>query len=143
MSLCLYREYNVTAHVRGFKPLTKYVYLTLEEPIQEIIFDMDESEPVNIKSKDNNNPIIFGYIYGKTGGVFAYASWPVGFTTLKFGFRRTISGLFGFYFIPFLLIGKTYSITACKRGYDKLTIKVTLTQEEPVKRVDFYMALEE
>lgn len=47
MSLLLYHEYYVTAHVIGFKPLKKYVYLTLEEPIQKITFDMDESEPIN------------------------------------------------------------------------------------------------
>lgn len=51
MSLLLYREYYVTAHVKGFEPLTKYVYLTLEEPIIELYFDMDESEPVNIESR--------------------------------------------------------------------------------------------
>jgi hypothetical protein len=139
MRLFLYREYIITAHVKGFKPLSKYVYLTKEEPIHEIIFDMYESEPINIESKDNNKPIFFGYIYGKTGGVFGYASWPVGFTTLKFGYRRTISGLFGNYIICLLRIGKTYSITASKKGYDNLTLKVTLTEEEPIQRIDFYM----
>lgn len=47
MTLLLYHEYYVTAHVKGFKPLKKYVYLTLDEPIQDITFDMDESEPEN------------------------------------------------------------------------------------------------
>ena len=51
ISLLLYHEYYVTAHVAGLKPLTKYVYLTLDEPIRSITFDMDESEPVNSKSK--------------------------------------------------------------------------------------------
>ena len=36
MSLLIYHEYYVTAYVIGFKPLKKYAYLTLEEPIQKI-----------------------------------------------------------------------------------------------------------
>jgi hypothetical protein len=47
MTLLLYHEYNVSAHVKGFKPLTIYVYLTFDEPIRDITFDMDESEPNN------------------------------------------------------------------------------------------------
>lgn len=40
MKLSLHHEYNVTAHVLGFKPLTKHVYLTEEEPKRRISFDM-------------------------------------------------------------------------------------------------------
>jgi len=50
MSLKLYHKYYVTAHFIGFKPLKKYVYLTSEKPIQQIYFDMYESEPINSKS---------------------------------------------------------------------------------------------
>ena len=65
MTLLLYREYYVTAHVKGFEPLTKYVYLTLEEPIQKITFDMDESEPVNIESKTIVNHPFFDLFMGE------------------------------------------------------------------------------
>ena len=139
MPLLLYREHYVSAHVIGFKPLKKYVYLTLEEPIQEIVFDMDESEPVNIESKDNSKPIRFGFIYGWTGGVFGYASWLVRFTTLEFGNRKKISGYFGFYVIGFLRIGETYSITASKQDYSNLTLEVTLTAERPIQWINFFM----
>lgn len=139
MSLLLYREYYVTAHVIGFKPLTKYVYLTLKDPIQTITFDMDESEPVNIEPKSISRPISFGFVFGITGGVYDYASWPVGFTTLEFGNRKKISGYFGFYTIGFLRIGETYSITASKEDYIPLTLEVTLTAEKPIQWINFWM----
>lgn len=142
MSLLLYHEYYVTAHVIGFKPLKKYVYLTLEEPIQTITFDMDESEPVNIEPKNISRPICFGFIYGRTGGVFEHASWRVGFTKLKFENKTIISGFFGFYVIGFLQIGKTYSITASKEGYSNLTLEVTLTAKKPIQRINFFMYLD-
>ena len=65
MSLLLYHEYYVTAHVIGFKPLTKYVYLTLDETIERITFDMDESEPVNSKSKTIVNLHFFDLFMGE------------------------------------------------------------------------------
>ncbi len=54
MFLSLNRVHCVTAHVVGFKPLTKYVHLTTDDPIQRVVFDMDgyeqessESNPIN------------------------------------------------------------------------------------------------
>jgi len=139
MSLLLYREYYVTAHVKGFKPLTKHVYLTLEKPIQQITFDMDESEPENVKSIENPKPTFYGLIFGRTGGVFEHASWSVGFTKLSFENRSKLSGYFGFYIIGKLEIGKTYSITASKEDYSDLTTEVTLAAEKPIQRINFFM----
>lgn len=139
MRLSLYREYYVTAHVKGFKPLTKYVYLTLEEPTAELVFDMDESEPANIESKENPKPIKFGLIYGRTGGVFEHASWSVRFVKLSFENRTTISGFFGFYVIGFLRIGQTYTITCSKKDYSDDVQEVTLTREKPIQMVNFWM----
>jgi hypothetical protein len=55
MRLSLYHEYNVTAHVIGFKPLTKHVYLTEEEPIKRLTFDMYGREYDDIKSFENSD----------------------------------------------------------------------------------------
>lgn len=139
MKLSLYREYYVTAHVHGFKPLTKYVYLTLEDPFQEITFDMDESEPDTIESIEKPKPTPYGLIFGRTGGVFEHASWRVGFTKLTFENRSTMSGFFGFYIIGCLEIGKTYSITASKEDYISLTQEVTLTAKKPIQMINFFM----
>ena len=40
MFLSLNRVHYVTAHVIGYKPLTKYVHLTTDDPIQRVNFDM-------------------------------------------------------------------------------------------------------
>lgn len=40
MYLPLNQEYDVTAHVIGFDPLTKHVHLTEEEPTKQVFFDM-------------------------------------------------------------------------------------------------------
>ena len=139
MSLLIYHKYNVTAHVKGFKPLTKYVYLTAEDPIKKLTFDMDESEPENIKSIKDPKAVFYGLIFGRTGGVFEHASWPVGFTKLEFENRSKVSGFFGFYIIGFLEIGKTYEITASKEGYTEETKIVKLTAKKPIQWINFYM----
>jgi hypothetical protein len=139
MSLFLYHKYNVTAHVKGFKPLTKYVYLTAEDPIRKLTFDMDESEPENIKSIKDSKAVFYGLIFGRTGGVFEHASWPVGFAKLEFEDRSKISGFFGFYVIGFLEIDKTYEITASKEGYTDKTKIVKLTEKMPIQLINFYM----
>jgi hypothetical protein len=139
MRLLLYRGYYVTAHVKGFKPLTKYVYLTVEEPIVKLVFDMDESQPANIESKESPKPISYGIIFGFTGGVFEYASWRVGFVKLKFENRTKISGFFGFYIIGYLEISKTYFITSSKEGYIDLTREIKLIKEKPIQMISFYM----
>jgi hypothetical protein len=54
MRLSLYHKYNVTAHVTGFKPLTKHVYLTEEEPIRKITFDIYGEEREDVKSFENS-----------------------------------------------------------------------------------------
>jgi len=99
----------------------------------------NESEPVNIKSKDNSKPIRFGLIFGRTGGVFEHASWSVGFTKLSFENRSKISGYFGFYIIGKLEIGKTYEITASKEGYSNETKIIKLTTKRPIQRINFFM----
>ena len=96
----------------------------------------------NLKNEDEEKPRFFGFIYGQTRGVFEHADWILPFVTLKFGIRRKISGLFGHYIFWFLPLDKTYKITASRRGYDDLTLEVTLSREEPIKRLDFYMAEE-
>ena len=40
MFLSLNFVHYVTAHVIGFKPLTLYVHLTADDPIQRVVFDM-------------------------------------------------------------------------------------------------------
>jgi len=44
MFLSLNRVHYVTAHVIGFKPLTLYIRLTADDPIQRVTFDMDGYE---------------------------------------------------------------------------------------------------
>jgi len=139
MPLPLYHEYKVTAHVRGFKPLVKYVYLTLEEPIQQITFDMEGLELENVKSIENPKPTFYGLIFGRTGGVFEHASWSVGFTKLSFENRTKMSGYFGFYIIGKLEIGKTYEITASKEGYSNETKIIKLTTKRPIQMINFFM----
>ena len=135
--LPLNRVYKITAHFMGYK-LTEYVKLTREEPIKELFIDMYCSEPVNAEPIDEK-PVRFGLIYGITGGVYDHASWPVGFTKLEFGNRKKISGYFGFYFIGFLRIGETYSITASKKDYVPFTQEVKLTAEKPIQWINFFM----
>ena len=94
----------------------------------------------NIKNpKDDIKPACFGLIYGQTRGVFEHASWPLSFVTLKFENRKTTSSFFGFYIIGFLIIGKTYFITADKNEYFLRTKEITLTFQEPIQRIDFYL----
>ena len=133
------RFYNLTAYKSGFKPITKMVYLSENCPNIELNFDFFESEPVDKKENERTKPKFYGMIFGITGGVFAYASWWVGFTKLSFENRTKTSGFFGFYIIGFLEIDKIYSITASKEGYSNETKIVKLTAEKPIQWISFFM----
>jgi hypothetical protein len=135
--LTLDREYNVTASYFGYE-LTKSVTLTKEEPVKEIHFDMYETEPENIEQKENN-PKLYGIIFGFTGGVFDHANWIVRFAKLKFENRNIRSGYFGFYVIRFLELGKTYTIISSKEGYYDRTHEITLTSQKPIQMINFFM----
>jgi hypothetical protein len=137
--LTLNREYKVTAHYLRYKE-TEYVTLTKENPVKKIFFDMYESKPKNIVPKENN-PKLYGLIFGFTGGVFDHANWVVRYAKLTFENRNTRSGYFGFYVIRFLELDKTYTITSRKEGYYDRTHKITLTIRKPIQMVNFFMEI--
>lgn len=139
MFLPINKEYRITGYKSGFKPMTKVIYHSEDYTVQELNFDFFESEPENIRSIEYTKPLCYGLIFGRTGGVFEYASWPVGFTKLEFENRSKVSGFFGFYIIGYLEIDKIYKITASKEGYIDETKIVKLTTKNPVKWINFYM----
>ena len=133
------KYYNLTAYKSGFEPITKMVYISENCPNIEVNFDFFESEPLDKKENERHKLKFYGLIFGRTCGVFEHANWLVGFTKLSFENRTKISGLYGFYIIGFLEIGKTYSINASKNGYSKDTEIIKLTATKPIQRINFFM----
>ena len=55
MFLSLYHVHRVTAHVVGFKPLTLFIQLTADDPIQRVSFDMYGYERESYEMYLNDN----------------------------------------------------------------------------------------
>jgi hypothetical protein len=100
---------------------------------------------INEENRPYENPdaISYGFIFGITCGSFEHASWRVPLAQIIIE-NRTIrrSGIFGFYMIFFLQIGKTYTITAHEEGYYSFTETFTLTLQQPIQKIDLLLVPE-
>jgi len=132
MKLSLNTEHFVTAHVRGFKPLTKKVYLTDEKPTKEIFFDMYASSPSarSVNNEKNCYGVVHGAIRYSPDGY--YGDMPSFYTVVKLGDKIDFLSYFtSYYKFRGLELDKEYTITYSHRNFHTKTVTFTLTEDQP------------
>jgi len=86
-------------------------------------------------TKNDLDTTCLGTIYGNTHMSYCWSWCPVPFAIVTAGCRKTISTINGFYIISGLPLEKTYNLIGSKKGYHNDSEMITLTREEPVKKV--------
>jgi hypothetical protein len=132
--------YTITASHHKYNTKIKTYTLTDDKPSLEVVIHMYPKDKSKTKSI-NEEPTCFGTILGHTHMKYCWAWCPVPFAKVDAGIKQTISLANGFYILTGLPLGRTYTVTASKRGYHDDTKEVTLTVEEPYKEI--YLDLQE
>ena len=83
------------------------------------------------KTIDEYETLCIGSIYGNTHTAYCWSWMPVNFARVDAGIKKTYSTFNGFYIISGLPLGRTYSVTASKKGYHSKTHHITLTKDCP------------
>jgi hypothetical protein len=89
------------------------------------------------KTIDEDESLCTGMIYGHTHTAYCWSWVPVNFAFVDAGIKNTYSTFNGFYVLSGLPLGKTYTVTASKKGYNAKMHQITLTRDCPVVKQFF------
>jgi hypothetical protein len=103
-----------------------------------LVFIVPSINAIILKNtKNDDEATCIGMIYGHTHTSYCWNWIPVNFAVVDAGIKKTYSTVNGFYVLSGLMLGKTYKVTASKKGYHNDTHYITLTKDSPVVKQFF------